>query len=348
MESKKIRYKGVEYHSKKELAIAYGLKPQTFITRLNRGMELEEALTTPTKQFKSYRGESSSIIFHNRQFKSLGEIADNYGVDKSIFLKICQRCRESEGLDYCLEVAMKKRGITYKGKHYSNYVELSADYGLLKDTLMQRLYLGWSLHDALTTEVRKRVMKKSYTIRGITYTSKSEACSSLGLDPCLVTRTCNYLGLSWGETAEFLLNFIEKLGGKRPNIVSFIPVVIYNGKWIRDNKEFCKECNVDYVAFRDFKYTCPSSNTLEAMKDYTSRKEYVYHYRGKTYNKGTIEKIKGVGHGTKAEVLLKDKEITRTCELKEKGHTFKPTDSCIYVKDRYISELNKAKKIQSS
>lgn len=339
-------YKGKQYNSKKELALAYGLKPQTFISRLSRGMSLDEALNTSTKPVKNRVGDNgrlNPITFHNRKFSTLAEIADNYGVDKSIFLKICQKCRETKGLDYCLDKAMKERGIFYKGKHYASYVELSADYGLTKDNLMQRLYLGWSLHDALITKVTKRATKNTYKIRGINYNSKSEACNTLGLDTSLVNRTCNYLGLSWGETAEFLLNFVEKLGGERPNVVSFIPVVVYNNKWYKDDKEFCRACNVDYIYFRDFKITHPSTNSLEAMKDFTARRVYVYNYRGKKYNKTDIQKIKGIAHGTKPEVILKDKEITRTYELVEKEHKFKPISHCVYVKDLYILELQKAK-----
>lgn len=241
---------------------------------------------------------------------------------------------------------MKERGITYKRKHYNNYVELSDDYGISKDNLMHRLYLGWSLEESLTRKVSKKQTKNSYKVRGITYSSKTEACIRLGLDTCLVHRTWKYLGSSWEESVEFLLSFIERLGGNRPDIVSFILVVIYNGIWCRDDKEFCKLCNVDYVCFKSFKLSNRLSSSYEVMKDYTSRGMYIYKYRGKEYNKTEIEKVKGIGHGTKPEVILRDREITRKYVLIEREHKFNPTGYCLYVKDLYMTELQKAKRVK--
>lgn len=331
-------YKGVEYSSKKELALAYNMNPSTLITRLNRGMTLDEAISV---QVKEPVKNIEDIVYRGVKYKSLKTIGEKYGLDLSIFLRICERDREDKGLGYCISKAMESRGVFYNNKHYKSYMDLASDYNIDKHTLMSRLYLGWGIDEAIHREVRAIKGRKEYCIKGTVYQSKRVACTEFGFEYSLVNRTSAYLGVSWEKGFEFLIDFVNKLGGVRPTIVSYIPTLIYNNVWYKDDKSFCKECNVDYIKFREYKVNHISSDSLVAMRDYTSRTKKVYHYKGKKYNQRELVKLKG--KGTTPENLLKDKNVRMKIERVEENHNFKPVGRCIYVKDRYMMELEQAK-----
>lgn len=56
-------------------------------------MSLDDVLSVKTMKTYSPKACANATTFHNKEFSSLGEIADHYGIDKSIFLKICQKYR---------------------------------------------------------------------------------------------------------------------------------------------------------------------------------------------------------------------------------------------------------------
>lgn len=338
MSSKKVIYKGVEYNSKKELALAYNINPSTLITRLNRGMSLDEAINLHVNEPVK---TNEIIIYKGVRYTSLKVIGEKYGLDVSIFLRTCERDKADKGLDYCINKAMQNRGVFYGGKQYRSYMELASDYGIDKHTLMSRIYLGWGIDEAIHREVRSLKTSRCYSIKGGIYQSKRVACTELGFEYSLVTRTSSYIGVDWEKGFEFLIDFVNKLGGTRPNIISYIPTLVYNNTWYKDDKEFCKECNVDYIKFRDYKVSHPSTDSLVVMKDYTSRTRKVYHYKGKKYNQRDLVRLKG--KGTTTENLLKDSNVKMTIELVEENHNFHPIGRCIYVKDKYNMALEKAK-----
>ncbi len=91
-------------------------------------------------------------------------IKDNRGV-----LKIVGRKRN------------KKACEDHKGNMYTSITEMCNAYGISTDTFKQRIREGWSLKDALTTEVRSALVAVE-DHKGNKYESKTAMCKAYGID----------------------------------------------------------------------------------------------------------------------------------------------------------------------
>lgn len=78
-----------------------------------------------------------------------------------------------------------KKKVTHKGKEYSSHSALAREFGITPSTLMCRLYRGYSLEDALSTDFDKKSRKNSvvHTIEGDKYTSLKQLAEDMFIKP---------------------------------------------------------------------------------------------------------------------------------------------------------------------
>ncbi len=150
MSFKLFNYNNFTYVGKEDVFKTFGGKNvdyRTFIYHLQRGWELEDALTTPgITRVKDHLGN---------QYKSIIAMAKHYGISDGTL-----RGRLSRG--WTLEKAlMTTTTNTYSvkdhlGNVYKSQTEMAHAYGLKGSALSARLAKNWPLEKALTTPARKR------------------------------------------------------------------------------------------------------------------------------------------------------------------------------------------------
>lgn len=95
--------------------------------------------------------ERQSLALWGKQYQSLSEIAQTFGMNASC-LRI--RYRAAKGLEETVRELLEKETIFYKGKEYSGLTELSVAHGFDVATVWDRLKYGFTLERALTQPIR--------------------------------------------------------------------------------------------------------------------------------------------------------------------------------------------------
>lgn len=147
-------HKGKWYNSKQEMCAAYNINITTFLSRINSGMTLKEALETP-------------VISVNNRIK---EVKDHLGITYPTKKAMCSKynvpietydSRIKKGWTVKEALLGKDKEIIkdHKGKVYKTKLDMCKAYNIEYTLFSSRIRLGWTLEKALTTPITVNVIK---------------------------------------------------------------------------------------------------------------------------------------------------------------------------------------------
>lgn len=149
----KVDYLGVEYKNEKSLAYNYKVNISTFRGRLDRGWDLEKALTE--KVVKNCVGTVEDHL--GNVFNNMTDMAEYYGLSR---FAVVRRLARGDSLEDALTVGVRERRVDmvedHLGNKYKDVRTMANSYGLKYNTYVMRRRRGWSLERILTTPTRKR------------------------------------------------------------------------------------------------------------------------------------------------------------------------------------------------
>lgn len=168
-------YLGNNFKSVSAMTKHYGISRPTYISRINSGWTMEEALTIPVLKgginFKP-TGSLDSVVDHlGNRFNNNTQMARHWGISSS---QLYQRLKDGLSLEEALTKptiikGKYKRGevVDHKGNSYRSVAQMARSYGISSITLHERLNRGWSVEEALTTPVDTSSYRKSKKITNV-------------------------------------------------------------------------------------------------------------------------------------------------------------------------------------
>jgi len=219
------------YSSLENMCKAYGIAREAFMSRINNGWSLEDALTTPIRS----KSKFESIDHTGKEYNSLDEMCKHYNISKAT---LYARLNRGMSLEDALTIPVDKIGIKdYRdpsGNTYNNIVEICNAYGISKSTVYLRLHKGMSLEDALTLPVDKIGIKDYRDPSGNTYNNIDEICNAYGISKSTV-----YLRLRKGMSLEDAIKTpVRNVVGCRDHL----------GNKYNNVEEMCKYYNISKSA----------------------------------------------------------------------------------------------------
>ncbi len=237
-----VEVDGVTYTTLKDIAIAYGIDYEKFKTAVSR--KKESTLEDVVADFLSVEGMDKRYRLFNvfgREYRGYDALATEYGINPRTISTAVFRGASVE--DAILR-AMNTQ-ITYNGLEYANLAVLVTSLGLSYHRVYRRLRMGWTLRDSLEVPLRPQKSKTGFTVRGIRFESLLDAFSHFGYDYTFISSNAKAYGFTDRVDAfEWTDAFFSRYRGDRPDIISSIPYVIYNGIWVRTKDEFMGMCNL--------------------------------------------------------------------------------------------------------
>lgn len=159
---------GNHFKSVSAMTRHYGIPRPTYISRINSGWIMEEALTVPVlKDGSKYRTCKSlgDIEDHlGNKFNNNAQMACHWGISSSVF----HRRVHVQGLS--IEEALTRPLVSKRsaikvtdhlGNEYRSRSLMAKAYGLTPLTLSERLKRGWSVEEALTTPIDTSSYRKN-------------------------------------------------------------------------------------------------------------------------------------------------------------------------------------------
>lgn len=146
---------GKVYASKTAMCNAYGIKLFTLINRMNRGMDLETALTTKvTKKEQRHRGPFKDHL--GNEFESLTMLCDYWGTTVSAFQ---YRTKQGMNVERALTTENRRfiRCTDHLGKHFNSKTEMCKYHHINLETFLDRMKKGCTLEQALTMRLNKKM-----------------------------------------------------------------------------------------------------------------------------------------------------------------------------------------------
>ena len=140
-----VDHLGKKYPSWTSLCKAYNLKHTTLKARLNRGWDLEKALTVPTN------GTRTVYDFEGNSFGSTQMMCEHYNIPSNIY---SARIKSGWALKDALTIPTStkaKEVVDFEGNKFPSIKEMCHHYGIPRNTYLNRIKSGWTLKDALLT-----------------------------------------------------------------------------------------------------------------------------------------------------------------------------------------------------
>lgn len=147
---------GNEFPTKKAMSLYYDITPVVFAKRMSRGWSLEKTLTTPINpqlpEVKDHLGN---------KFNGKASMYKHYGVAQHVAERLLAAGFSLE------DVLTKKAGVyntgriqtDHLGNNFKGLRAMCKHYGITVSVYYQRLRLGWSLEETLTTPIGDHTKK---------------------------------------------------------------------------------------------------------------------------------------------------------------------------------------------
>lgn len=167
-----VVYNGKKYDSINSLATEVEIPYNILYSHYYKTKNIETAIE---KSYKSM--DKEPLIVWGKEYSSYQQIAKIYGVESYKLIKNINHGYEIEdAIMYLLETDK----ISFADKKYNSMIELAAEYCIQPDNVKQRIYLGWTLEEALTTPIRK-IPGLSTEYRNQNYLSQVDLCRAYGI-----------------------------------------------------------------------------------------------------------------------------------------------------------------------
>jgi hypothetical protein len=287
--AKEVTYLGDVYQSFKALSDSLGFDYNAFMSQVRRRVTLEEAVD-------AYLAESRlrDLTVWGKTFKSITDTADAYGVSaSSLYYHLDKKgMTPEEAL-----VQLLKSGVTFRGKKYNSLIDLCSEYKILNSNLFSRLKVGWTLAEALTTPLDISKMRRntpSIYYRGSSFNTKAALLRHYGIAVSLVKdfMLYNKIPLSdWLFAFDIIASFLDTCNGNRPNIVSKIPLLVYNGQWLYTAAQFCEACSIPHSHYRGSVTINRGATPFRLMELLKTKTDEKYLINGQYYGHLEVRKV---------------------------------------------------------
>ena len=166
---------GNHFKSVSAMVRHYGISRPTYISRVNAGWTVEEALTVPIlKEGGNYKPNNSLVGIEDHlgnKFNNKVQMAKHWGISSAqLYNRLSSGMSLAEALTKPTTARgkYKKREVAdHKGNSYRSVAQMARSYGIASITLHERLKRGWSVEEALTTPVDTSSYRKSKKITNV-------------------------------------------------------------------------------------------------------------------------------------------------------------------------------------
>lgn len=268
----KIIYNGKLYNSFYQLANELELPYKTLYSHYCKTKNIETAIE---KTYKAMRKEPLTVW--NKQYNSYQQIASAFGVESYKLIKhINQGYEIEDAIIYLLE----SDKICFNNKIYNSMIELVADYNIQPDNVKQRIYLGWTLKEALTTPIRV-IPGLSTEYRNQNYFSQVELCRAYGISvACVREQLRTHDSLSFIDMFDVFVKMKEKCLIPYSEQINTIPRCVINGKIYNRLIDFSNETDLTPKAISVNIRNTESRDLIDALKLMQNKTVVRYLYDG--------------------------------------------------------------------
>lgn len=263
---KTIVYNGEEYSSISKLESKLGYNYGILRSRMSRGKTLEEAIA---------QGHNpNEVTVFGKGYSSVAEVARLYGIDEQ---RLRLRSKEMGSIEKALKLILTKETILYDGKEYESLIQLCNEYNIDAQTVSRRLHYGQTLERAITTPIKLKNTKGSYTYRGETFRTRRELASKYGFALDLIKSTALRRELDIVQVLDILVNYFEPHTLNRPQLIHRIPYAIVDGVWCYTRDEFSQRLGLkskQLTAFMDYhKHNAENKSELTIQEALVAMKQ---------------------------------------------------------------------------
>lgn len=228
-----VDHLGNVFPTKKKMCEAWGIKPDTFYSRIKyKGWSLEKALTTKDDSRIECVGIDGEI------FSSVSELCEKYGISRHIY---DNRIKNGWTIEDIIktESLVGIKCVDHEGRHFSSIKEMCDFHGVSRAKYQHRIDIGMSLEDALKKEDYS-IKRVRIDHKGIEYPSFVKMCEAYGANSYTVV---DRLERNW--TLE------EALTGNRDRIPAGSKKCMdFKGIEYPNKASMCRAYGVDYKIFR--------------------------------------------------------------------------------------------------
>lgn len=209
---------GNEYPSKTALCRAYNIERATFNHRLENGLSLEEALTTPVTNKSGYTCKDHL----GNEYDSIEAMCYAYDIEQCTY---SSRIKRGMSVEEALTTPSKVIIKDHLGTVYLTKDAMCKAWGIERSTYSIRIRKGMSVEEALTTPLGSKGLKKASACKdhlGNEYPSRDAMCEAYNIDTgTFWSRISRGIGLEQALTTpagELNQNYcIDHLGNKYPS-----------------------------------------------------------------------------------------------------------------------------------
>lgn len=144
---------GNEFPSFNDMCDYYGIDAVTVRARLRYKWDLERALTTNSRTYKS-----GGINYGGKHYRNIYELCKEYGIDKPTYF---HRLKNGWNLDKILNTpvqSVEKECEDHLGNKFKSHKERAEYWGVKNNTVSLRLNRNFSIKDALTKDLKHHYM----------------------------------------------------------------------------------------------------------------------------------------------------------------------------------------------
>lgn len=160
---------GNKFPSIAALCRHYNISESAYKTRLNLGWSLKDTLTKPSKTQRIIGDDG-------KEYPSIAAYCRTIGIHPTTYHK-----RKHQGISANAPAGNKVACTDHLGNTYPSRSEMAKAYGINLEKLRYRLDHGWTLQDALTTDVASQDTSVIDPISNKTFDSLQHLCAHYGL-----------------------------------------------------------------------------------------------------------------------------------------------------------------------
>lgn len=289
-----VFYDGKRYPSVKSLAKELELPYSSLQHYYARRGDIDEAV-------KCCRESSVQVLkLWGNVYESLSEIAHTFGLS---YYHLSTRIRDGGELESVVKNALSLEPVTYHGRKYESFVDLCSEYQIQPGNVYGRLGYGFSLEEALTRPIKPIGNRDAISYKGEDYESKVALCRAYGLSYGMVSEQMRTNPLDFLEAFDVFVQFKERIGMPREELLGYIPHCRMNGKLHKSILPILRYVGITSNVFYTYKSRRNYENVFEALKGMQAEKRMAYLIEGKPvfdvelrkkYTKREMEEMEGL------------------------------------------------------
>lgn len=192
------------------------------------------------------------IFYRGREYRSIKELCDTYGVDASLFryYKNTKGMSVNDSMERCLHSKPRCNSVTYNGITYLSESEMCDSLGVDYSKYLKRKGSGKTLEECLSPGSSRRGRRgNGVCYRGKVYHSAKELCDTYGVKAGVFWYYNNVKGMSVEDSMKRCLYPDKSEVGRKGK------EICYQGKVYRSMQELCDAYGIKAVMFSYYNST---------------------------------------------------------------------------------------------